>query len=250
MKQLPPLVNEHFWKCRNPFYYKVTLNEKTETIYIYNYGCNWNCRICTYRLKTPAANKIKVENIVNTLKKYSQTQIVKRVSFVGGEPLCNPNATYLMETAVDLGFEVTLGHTNLSIFPPNFITEVTVGIKAITEEKYRYYTGAKSSNKIFKNIEKCFSSGIKVKTNIVLVPEFIDTDEIEKVAIALSQISKSIPLRIVGYIPVPGFITRKPTVRDLEEAVAIAKKHIHYVSWSLPEYPDYRIQLCRSQKIL
>ncbi|MHA1835384.1 MAG: radical SAM protein [Candidatus Odinarchaeia archaeon] len=250
MKQLSQLANSSFWECEKPFYYKVTLNEHLKTMYIYNYGCNWKCKICIYRLKTPKGVKIENNVLLEILKNYTSKGIIETVSFVGGEPLCNPDCKYLMNEASNLGLKIILGHTNLSLLPPNAVSELTVGIKAISEEKFRFYTGDKFSEKIFANIKTCLNRNMKIKANIVFVPNFIDVNEVERVARKLSEIDKSIPFRIVGYMPTSGFKERRPTVEELKEAVNISKKYLNYVSWSLPEFPIYQKQLCKSIRLI
>lgn len=229
-----------FWRCKNPFYRRVSFNEANKTLYIYNYGCNWDCIICTYRIKLPEKTRIALEEIMDVMDVYARKGLIQKVRFLGGEPLINPHLKKLAKFADSLNLTVGLGHTNLSMMPPPEVTELIVGIKAYSPELHKKYTGGFDSRIVFSNIKRCYDRGIKLKANIVYVPGFVGCDEIELVAKALSEISNEIPLHIIGYIPVPGGPKRSPTEIELAQCSKRVSKYLKIVTWSLPKYPDYK----------
>ena len=48
----------------------------------------------------------------------------------------------------------------------------------------------------------------------------------------ISSIDNEIPFHIIGYIPVPGCIWRRPTQNEMEGAIQIAKKYLKKITYS------------------
>ena len=239
-----------WWRCKSPFFRKVTYMEHTKTLFIYNFGCNWACSVCTYRIKDPCngeeCKKIPENKIMELIEEYYRNEKAEKVKFLGGEPLINPHLPAIAKFAMNLGARVGIGHTNLSIMPPEGVESAVVSIKAISEDIHRRYTGNFSNKEVLENFEKCYQKGITLKTNTVLVPKFVDVDEVERIAEFVASIDDNIPFHIIGYMPVPNFPWRRPTFDELKNAVTIAKKHLKNVTYSRPSieeisYPSKRI---------
>ncbi len=239
-----------WWRCETPFFRKVTYMEHTKTLFIYNFGCNWACSVCTYRIKDPCngeeCKRIPENKIIELIEEYYRNEKAEKVKFLGGEPLINPHLPAIAKFAMNLGARVGIGHTNLSIMPPDGVESAVVSIKAISEDTHRRYTGNFSNKEVLENFEKCYQKGITLKTNTVLVPKFVDVGEVEKIAEFVASIDDNIPFHIIGYMPVPNFPWRRPTIDELKKAATIAKKHLKNVTWSRPSieeilYPSKRI---------
>ena len=244
------MMKVKWWRCETPFFRKVTYTEHSRTLFIYNFGCNWACSVCTYRIRDPCSvekcREISENEIMKLVEEYYLNGKAKTVKFLGGEPLINPNLPTIAEFAMDLGLRVSIGHTNLSLMPPEGVEGVVAGIKAISEDIHREYTGNFTNEETLENFERCYQKGITLKTNTVLVPKFVDVDEVERIAEFIASIDDNIPFHIIGYMPVPNFPWRRPTINELKTAAATAKKHLKNVTWSRPSieeisYPSKRI---------
>jgi len=239
-----------WWRCKNPFFRKITYSRETKTLFIYNFGCNWACLICTYRIKDPCSEegceRIPLEKILSIIKEYAENNRINQVKFLGGEPLINPDVPRIAKFARTLNLKVGIGHTNLSIMPPLEAESAVVSIKAINEELHKIYTGGFSNKQVLHNFEKCYQRGILLKTNTVFVPEFVDKDEIERIAEFVASVDERIPFHIIGYIPIPEFPWRRPTRDEILDVARIAKKYLQNVTWSLLtlktiKYPSIRV---------
>ena len=229
------------------FFYKITYSEDSKRLNIYNFGCNFNCKICTYKIKSPYNGEapIEVREIKSIIKTMHKEKKLKIVNFLGGEPTTNPYLDELISFANSLGLRAQIGHTNGTKLIPG-VDSMTISIKAITPDLHIDYTGV-SNQKILENIRTAHKIGIKLKTNTVFVPCYVDLKEIEKIAKFISTISTLIPLHIIGYIPVPGLHFRAPDKTELTQAVKIAKTFLQKVTFTLNSsvdeisYPSKRI---------
>ncbi len=209
-------------------FYKVTYNMEFKRANVHNNGCNFRCRGCSYKLKN-GGQEIKplgLEQIKKTLGKLD----VDRVHFVGGEPTTNPELPELISFVKnELGVYACLGHTNGSNVVD--VDESNVSIKSCTDRLHVDYTGV-SNTAVLKNFEKAYNMGIKMKASSVFIPEYVDNDEIEKIAKFVADIDKNIPYHIVGYVPVPGTPWKKPRYEDVKNASDTAKHYLKNVTFS------------------
>lgn len=244
------MMKMKWWRCKNPFFRKVTYMEHSKTLFIYSFGCNWACSVCTYRIKDPCdgenCKEIPKNKIMELIEEYYRSGKAETVKFLGGEPLINPHLSIIAKFAMNLGLRVGIGHTNLSIMPPEGVESAVVSIKAISEDLHRKYTRSFSNKGVLENFGKCYRKGIALKTNTVLVPKFVDVDEVERIAEFVASIDDNIPFHIIGYMPVPSFPWKRPTIDELKTAAIAAKKHLKNVTWSRPSikeisYPSKRV---------
>ncbi|RKZ24249.1 hypothetical protein DRQ20_07285, partial [bacterium] len=196
------------------FFYKLKWNEEKGRLAVYNWGCNFRCRICTYRIRSPyqGEGKISPVEIERVIKRMNGR--IRRVHVLGGEPTTNPELPELVERCRRKGIPVYLGHTNGSGWVKG-VEGVVVSIKAITPELHLDYTGHPVDG-VLENVRRYVRDGVSVKANTVFVPGYVDEDEIEKIARFLSSLSSSIPLHVIGYIPVPGLPFRRPEREEME----------------------------------
>jgi pyruvate formate lyase activating enzyme len=232
-------------------YYKVTYNAHFKRANLHGWGCNFNCRGCSYRVKTPYHGEppLSVEKVKEVLRGLD----IERVHFLGGEPTINPDLPEVAGFVHDeLGLYTKIGHSNGSRFPPEGVDATSVSIKAYTDSLHRDYTGV-SNVDVLKNFEEAYGRGIAVDASSVFIPGYVDCDEIEKIASFITRIDAEIPYHIIGYIPQPDAPWRQPTRQEVEKAAAIARKHLSKVTCSClsneevlhPEARDIRYRSVR-----
>ncbi len=100
-----------------------------------------------------------------------------------------------------------------------------VGLKAITDSLHRHYTGV-SNTQILKNIAGLHKSGKKTFVESVVIPEYIDVDEIERISRFIADLDKNIRLVLLPYFKSSVNPWRRPTPVEMEEAANIAKKNL------------------------
>jgi len=219
------------------FFYKVYVNEERKALVVRNWGCNFRCKVCTYRIKSPydGSPPIPPSEVARAME--ARRHEVERVIFVGGEPTTNEALPLLVQKARELGLQPCLGHTNGSNYIKG-VASAVVSLKAFSEKLHLDYTG--HSNKgVLENTVRYFEEGVRLKVNTVLVPGYVDVEEVRRIAKFLGEISQEIPLHIIGYIPCPGLGFRAATEEDLQRAVKAAREFLRHVSfWIKPSSPS------------
>jgi len=109
------------------------------------------------------------------------------------------------------------------------IDEIICSVKAYNEDIYLDYSG-RSNKKVLRNLTKIYETGKKVQVETVLIPEYIDAKEVERVAQFVASINKDITFRVDAYFPVPNCPWRAATNEEVEEAAALARNHLNNVS--------------------
>jgi pyruvate-formate lyase-activating enzyme len=110
------------------------------------------------------------------------------------------------------------------------IDEVVFSIKAFTDSIHREYTG-KSNKQALENFLTLYKSGVKLRTESIFIPEYVDVRETERIAAFIASVDSSIPHRIDAYIPIGDNPWRQPVPGEIENAAAIAGKHLKNVSY-------------------
>jgi pyruvate formate lyase activating enzyme len=106
-----------------------------------------------------------------------------------------------------------------------------VGLKAWDDEVHRRYTG-RERKPFFDNFAAAYRAGLEMRANIVFIPTFVDLDQVEAVAAWVASIDRTIPFHIMGYIPVPGQPFPRPTVAEMDHALAACRRHLDKVDAS------------------
>lgn len=84
--------------------------------------------------------------------------------------------------------------------------------------------------KALANFVNFYKAGVRLRAESILIPGYIDSQEIENMAKFIASINPNIPYRIDAYIPVPKSRWRKPASGEVDIAVSVAKKYLHNVS--------------------
>lgn len=210
--------------------YKISYSYQYKRANIHNYGCNFNCTWCSYKLQTKhnPPKFLKLEEIKKTLRELD----IDKVHFVGGELTTYPHLSELCDfTRNELDIYTKIGHSNGYNLPPDSVDAISMSIKSLSEDFYLKYT-CKSNIPVLENFKTAYNRGIHVDASSVFIPGLVECAEIEEISKFISRIDPKIHYHITGYIPVPGVSWRSPTLDEIERARTVANKYLNNVSIS------------------
>jgi pyruvate formate lyase activating enzyme len=220
-------------------FFKITYNEKYRFATLHSFGCTFRCGVCSYKLRS-GADGVPGQSFprpgkfltVDEMKQSLGRVDVDKIYFMGGEPTVSMELPEMLDFARNtLGVKTYLGHTNGSRLPMPNLNGANVGLKAWDEKLHERYTG-KPKKLIFDNFAAAVNAGLEMKANAVFVPDFVDIDQLEAIAVWLASINPDIPFHIMGYIPVPGQPYARPTAQQMSQAQSACQKHLHQVGFS------------------
>ena len=208
--------------------------------------CNLNCRSCytNYEkldfglLDDPIAmiatksreeaphSFLSLEGVIKLLKDID----IEHAIFMGTEPVLDPELPLLAEKMHRM-FNCYIAVLTNGVRRSNLehIDEVILSLKAFSDDLHRDYTG-RSNRGILNNLLSIYASGKKLQVETVLIPDYIDAGEIERIASFIAGVDKAIPLRIDAYFPVGENPWRAATTSEVEVAAGLARKHLSNVS--------------------
>ncbi|MFH1662485.1 MAG: radical SAM protein [Chloroflexota bacterium] len=156
---------------------------------------------------------------------------IKRAIFMGTEPALDPELPIMAEALHNKFNCYNIMLTNgLKLIDLEYINEVIFSIKALSEDLHRDYTG-KPNKAILGNFIAICKLGKKLQAETVLIPNYIDKYEIERIAGFIADVDINVPLRIDAYFPVGDNLWRAATAREVEAAAGLAKKHLKTVNY-------------------
>ncbi len=191
--------------------HKITYSEKYRRATLHNFGCNFRCRGCTYRLKPhPRPERFpSMDEIADCLAALD----ADAVHFMGGEPTTNPQLPELLAFCKrKLGTTTRLGHTNGSGLVLENLDGSNVSFKAFDERLHQEYTGQPAAP-AYANFRRAHQAGLDLRASTVLNPELGGLGDFEKVVDFVAGLDRGIPFHVMGYIPVPGTPWRTPDRR-------------------------------------
>lgn len=241
--------------------YHITYGPGMKTAQLHFWGCNLNCRACLLKREiydchlTETKDRIRqqqskvgqtpdkfldMEEVIQILSKLE----VSKVIFMGAEPALDPRLPQLTEALHREFSSYNVLLTNGFHIPDlSNIDEVVFSIKALTDNIHRDYTGA-SNKKALKNFATLYKTGIRLRTESIFIPEYIDGLETERIAEFIAGVDKSIPHRIDAYIPTGDNPWRRPAPGEIENAASLARKHLQDVSY-LTGSEDLKYEIIR-----
>ncbi len=208
--------------------------------------CNLNCRACytnyekldfglfddpipmiaTRSQESPPSRFLSLAEVMELLGGLEITSVI----FMGTEPALDPELASLAKELHDEFNCYSIILTNgLKLIDLKHIDEVIFSIKAYSDGLHRDYAG-QSNKRILNNFVAIYNSGKKLQAETVLIPDYIDTGEIEHIARFIAGVDKNIPLRIDAYFPVGDNPWRAATAEEVEEAARLARKHLNKVN--------------------
>jgi pyruvate-formate lyase-activating enzyme len=209
-------------------------------------GCNLQCRGCYLNyekldfglLDDPVAHVVTQNKEAPPQKFLSYDEVmayleplkIKYAIFMGDEAALDPELPKLTRTLHQKfnSYNIILTNGRKLIDLEN-IDEVIFSIKAISEDIHRDYTGH-SNKTILENFAKIYRAGKKLQAETVLIPEYIDAREVERVAKFVASVDKDITFRIDSFFEVPDCPWRSATKEEVAEAEALARKHLSNVN--------------------
>lgn len=200
---------------------------------VFSAGCNFQCSGCVARLLasgkslprsslTPSqvverALQQKCLGVVSTLNEpaanyYLFRDLAVKAKEKGLLAGCSTNCYFTAETLEELG---------------QFVDFVNVGIKGYSDKSY-IKCGVPSSAPVFRNISQLFDMGVHVETSVVYCRG--NEEDVIKVAEAVSDISPTIPVQVMRFIPFGDApIELEPSIGEAESLCATLRKHVDYV---------------------
>lgn len=220
--------------------YKITYSEANRRACIYNWGCPFRCKGCSYQLREIEGGQpdqyLSLDEIRSVL---TDIDGLERVHFLGGDPSISPDLPDILHMCKqDMGLITWLGHTNGTRLPLPDLDGANIGLKAYTLKLHEDYTGY-PRDPIYENFRAAYDAGITLRANALLIPEYIDAPEIGRIAKFVADVDPDIPFHIVGYMEIAGQPWREPTEEEMQEVASVAGEHLHEVSFSHMTAKEY-----------
>lgn len=200
---------------------------------VFSKGCNFQCPGCVSRMLAsrkdidlPSMSTEQVigkaldqqcVGVVSTLNEPAANHflfldLAEKAKDNGLFAGCSTNCYYTPETIQEIG---------------NLIDFVNVGIKGFSSRSYRM-CGVSSSEPVFRNIAELFDMGVHVETSVVYSRG--NEEDVIGVASALSEISSSIPLQVMRFIPFgTAPLKLEPSIGESERVCSDLKKYMDHV---------------------
>lgn len=201
---------------------------------IFSTGCNFQCPGCMARM--PASSRPSAQQA-----SLSPSEIVKRalqqeclgvVSAIN-DPVANyylfrDLAVQAQEKSLLVGCSTNCYFTSETLEEFGQLVDfVNVGIKGYSDRGYKN-CGVSSSAPVFRNISRLFDMGVHVETSVAYSKG--NEDDIIKVAEAVSNISSTIPLHVMRFLPF-GYapIELEPSVGEAEKICFDLRRYLDFV---------------------
>ncbi|WP_020586190.1 radical SAM protein [Desulfobacter curvatus] len=200
-------------------------------------GCNFNCPGC---ISTVIVREMPRDSRV--FQTLTPGQIVEKaiqeecmgIAFLMNDPLASfPTFLSVAKLARSKGLRV--GCSSNTYFTEKTLDQITpylnfinIGMKGFFDNAY-YRCGASSGiAPVLRNIRSLVSSGVHVEISAILMKD--NAEELTDLAMFISQISPSIPLQVMRFIPFENAdISQEPTVREAEEFCTALRKILSFV---------------------
>ena len=200
---------------------------------VFSTGCNFQCSGCVARLlasgkhlsRTPLTPSQVVERalqqqclgVVSTLNEPAANYYLFRDLAVQAKEKglltgCSTNCYFTGRTLNKLG---------------QLVDFMNVGIKGHSVQSYKN-CGVPSSAPVFRNISRLFDMGVHVETSVVYCRG--NEEDVIKVAEAVSDISPSIPVQVMRFIPFGDApIELEPSIGEAESLCTSLRRHVDHV---------------------
>lgn len=219
---------------------------------IFFYGCSFNCLFCQNQnhKSVKLGSKVPTERLVEV---YKQDKSITCVCFFGGSP--EPQFNFAISTSEKI-LEVAKKENRIARIcwewngfgNRNFVKKaaelslisggnIKFDLKAWNPYVHEALTGV-SNEEVLKNFEFVGKEFFTQRQDLpvlnattLLVPGYIDEDEIENIAVFIASINDNIPYSLLGFYPHFWFSDMPLTTRkQAERCFNIAKKHLNHVN--------------------
>ncbi|WP_027400585.1 radical SAM protein [Anaerovorax odorimutans] len=209
---------------------------KGKFLQITTIGCNFNCPGCVSSVMVkelgPDSSALKYKTpseIIETAKKENCIGI----SFVMNDPLAS-YFTFLEVAKKAKEANLLVGCSTNAYFTEKsaneiaeYIDFINVGVKGFNDESYKL-CGANEIKPVLENIITFFNKGIHLEISCMYKKG--DNENLEKLAVWMSNLNKDIPLQIMRYIPLEDAIVElEPTINEAENLCEKLSTILNYV---------------------
>ncbi len=175
------------------------------------------------------ANKPKyfllLDELVNILSKYDFNSVILE----GQEASLDPAYSIITKTLHEkFGSYNVLLSNGLQLPDLSHTDRVEIGLKAINDKLHTDYTG-KSNSQILDNIRTLYKLNIDFFIESVVIPGYIDSEEIELISKFIANVDPKIVLILLPYFKSGDNPWRRPTPFEMEQIQTLAKKHLSKV---------------------
>lgn len=192
---------------------------------------NWAERVANQAPASPPSRFLSLEKVMRLIEGLD----IDRAVFIGTEPSLDPELPALAKALHERFGSYNIILTNgVKLTSMEHIDEVIFSLKAVSEDIYRDYTG-RSNKRTLENFITVYRSGKKLQAEGLLIPGYIDVQEIERIARFVASVDRGIPLRIDGYFSSSGLPWPAATATDVEKAAQAANKHLDKVNYLTAE---------------
>ena len=227
--------------------YHITYSSEAKNLCLHFWGCNMRCRGCLCQKEIYDCH---LEETKDTIFEEVKQAPAKPTHFLNSGQVWEILRNLDFSQVILMGMEATLDSelpglaevlhkefrshnillTNgLRLVPLEHIDEVVLSIKAYQDDLHRDYTGV-SNKRALENFARIHSWGKRLRAESVLIPDYIDSTEIERIAGFIASVDKTIPYRIDAYFPAGENPWRRAMSEEVEAAVTVARKHVLNVS--------------------
>jgi len=201
---------------------------------VFSTGCNFQCPGCVARM--PASSRPSTQQ-----SSLSPSEVVKRVlqqECLGvvstlNDPVANYHlfrdlSVQAQEKSLLVGCSTNCYFTSETLEEfGQLVNFVNVGIKGYSDRSY-INCGIASSAPVFRNISRLFDMGVHVETSVIYSKG--NESDVIKVAKAVSDISSTIPLHVMRFLPF-GYapIELEPSVGKAEQMCTALRRYVDFV---------------------
>ena len=200
---------------------------------VFSTGCNFKCPGCIARLlatrRSLGWSTLSPDQVIETALKLGCKGIVSTLN--------DPSANYYMfrelalkarEKGLLVGCSTNCYFTEETIEDiSGFVNFMNVGIKGYSDDTYRN-CGVPSSKPVFRNIGKLHRMGVHIEVSAVYLKG--NEEDVIQVAKTLANISTSIPLQVMRFLPFGDApITLEPSIGASERLCNSLHDHLEHV---------------------
>ena len=223
--------------------YNIAFAESIKQAYIHFWVCNIQCKGCILRKilydsmldrnmhlylaepkgeTCPPSRFMDFESVIDTLVGLG----AKSVFFEGQEASLDPAMPLIAETLHRKLSTTNILLTNgLNMPDLKHIDRVAFGLKAFNEDLHIDYTG-QSNRIILENFKRIYESGVPMLAETVVIPGYIDAEEIGRLAKFIESIDAGMLYHLDAYSKVADNPWPRATIEDVERAAVAAGKHL------------------------
>ncbi|MEN8614761.1 radical SAM protein [Dehalogenimonas sp. THU2] len=239
--------------------YNIAFAESTRQAYLHFWGCNIRCKGCILRKipydsmldrnmhlylaepkgeAAPPNRFLDLESVMGILSDLRPTSVI----FEGQEASLDPCFALIAKTLHQRFKTQNILLTNgLNMPDLSHVDKVAVGLKCFDEDLHIDYTGF-SNRQILSNFRRIHASGIAILAETVIIPGYIDDEEVEKLSQFIASVDRNILYHLDAYSRVAENHWQRATTKDVEQAAVAARRHLLNVHFLRDEPREFGVK--------